>query len=64
LEEKLVYYADKWACEDQLVLVDELMYDLKKKNHGIGPLVAKAELKIKLLEKEIFDKINVSIELK
>ena len=30
-EEKLVYYADKRACEDQLISIDERISDLKKR---------------------------------
>jgi len=62
-EEKLVYYADRRAKEDQLVSVDERISDLKKRYPDINSFIDNAEPKIKLLEKEIFEKIDVSIEL-
>jgi len=63
LEEKLIYYADRRACEYQLVSVDERISDLKKRYPDIVSFMCRAESKIKILEKEIFEKINVSIWL-
>ncbi len=62
-EEKLVFYADRRACEDQLVSVDERILDLRRRYPSIDLFIAKAEPKIKQLEKEIFDKIDVDVEL-
>jgi len=62
-EEKLIYYSDRRACEDQLVTVDERILDLKKRYPDINSFIAEAEPKIKLLEKEIFDKLDISPEL-
>ena len=62
-EEKLVYYADRRVCEDQLVSVDERISDLKKRYPDINSLIVKAEPKIKLLEKDIFDKLKIDVKL-
>lgn len=60
-EAKIVNYADKRVIEDKIVTLDErLNYFRKKinKNH-----INKIEKNLKLLEKEIFEKIQTNIKL-
>ncbi|MDD5178488.1 MAG: HD domain-containing protein [Candidatus Nanoarchaeia archaeon] len=58
-EEKIVYYADKRVMEDVLVSLDERLKDLKKRYPWLKDIIKKSGPKIKRIEKEIFDKIEV-----
>jgi len=62
-EEKLLYYADRRACEDKLVSIDERISDLRMRYPDIDSFIAEAEPKLKLLEKEIFDKLDIDPKL-
>lgn len=63
-EEKLVFYADKRVRGDELVSLDERLADLRERYPELIGLLEKAEPKLRLLEKEIFDRIDVDVELK
>lgn len=63
-EEKLVYYADKRVRGDELVSIEERIADLRRRYPELTALLEKAEPKIRLLEKEIFDRIDADVELK
>ena len=63
-EEKLVFYADKRVRGDELVSLDERLADLRKRYPEMIDLLEKAEPNIRSLEKEIFDRIDVTIDLK
>ena len=62
-EEKLVYYADKRSKGDQLVSLDERIENMKKRYPKIKEFLSSAIPKIKEIEDEIFDKIEIDKDL-
>jgi len=63
-EEKILYYADRRAMEDNLVSLNERIDDLKRRYPDIEKFFYKALPKINAIEKEIFDIIGIDKELK
>ena len=62
-EEKIVYYADRRAKEDELVSIEERISDLRKRYPDIERFIETAEPKIQALENEIFNIIKIDKEL-
>jgi len=64
LEEKLVYYADKRVTHDKHVALDERFDYLKKRYPMARERIVKAMPLVKKLEKDIFERIGETPELK
>ncbi|MFO8152613.1 HD domain-containing protein [Thioalkalivibrio sp.] len=63
-EEKLVYYADKRVREDKIVSLDERMADLRKRYPNLRKPLTNIIPKIKAIEEEIFNIVEINKRLK